>query len=290
MLGKKKPSAVVLESAHECTPPRVNSVIHINNGTPDLSQVTLESNTGTSFMSLQKHKHQKRKLSDVQNTEEDYSSEEEDSSSEEENSSNEEEDERMSCFLFDSGAGTVEGSVGVNGTDVPIDTSLSQNLVLYKNRVDSKDKIIQDLQEEVDTLKKLLDQTRNDLKMATSRNEEYVKILKNENLFLSKEEAQLVVSHSKKKVFRYIKIVTRDMKDDTLFRESVRVKQAMQILLPNAELEERLKKWFVYKSYVIKGIKEQAKQQTRNVTSRYNGKYSYCIACFNEKISNNFFV
>ena len=255
-----------------------------------MSQVTLESNTSTSFMSLQKHKHQKRKLSDVQNTEEDSSSEEENSSNEEENFSNEEEDERMSCCLFDSGAGTVEGSVGVNGTDVPIDTSLSQNLVLYKNRVDSKDKIIQDLQEEVDTLEKLLDQTRNDLKMATSRNEEYVKILKNENLFLSKEEAQLVVSHSKKKVFRYIKIVTRDMKDDTLFRESVRVKQAMQILLPNAELEERLKKWFVYKSYVIKGIKEQAKQQTRNVTSRYNGKYSYCIACFNEKISNNFFV
>ena len=266
---------MVLESPYQGSPLRVNRVIHVNNGTPELSQVTLDSDTCTSLMSPQMHKEQKRKISDVVH-------EEEDSSSEAENCSGV---ENGMCGMFTEG-----DSICVNGLDVPLDTSMSQNLSRYQSRADSKDNTIQELKQEVDQLKEELDQTRNDLKVATSRIEEYVKILKNENLFLSKEEAQLIVLQSKKRVFRYIKIVTDDMKDDSQFRKSVRVKQAMEILLPDLELEERLKKWIVYKQSVIKGLKEQAKQQTRNITTRYNGKCCYCIACFNEELSNKFFL
>lgn len=221
-------------------------------------------------MSPQKNKETKRKYSAIEDEEEGHQSDEENSSSDGEHSSGHEEN---GLGLFNSSSTFIDGdSTDADAKDVPLDRSIIQDLSLFHSEGDTKDKLVENLKQTVDQLQKELDQTKLDLKVATVRIEEYIKILKNQNLFLSKEQANLIVVHSKKKIFRYIKIVTNDMTDDTLLKDSVRVKMAMQILLPNEDTEERLKKWIVFKQSVIKGLKDQAKYQARMIKSRYLGK------------------
>lgn len=235
-----------------------------------MSQVTWDSCEGTSLVSPPKTMEAKRKYTEIENEEDDAQVEEESSSSDGENS---EAQEERQFDLEKCGSTFSEGnSPGVDGEVVPLDTEMIQDVALLQSKGGTKDKLIETLQETIDQMKKEHDQTNFELKVANARIEEYIKILKSQNLFLTKEEASLIVSRSKKKIFRYIKIVTNDMQDDTQYKKSVRVKLAMKTLLPEEDEAERMNKWIIFKQYVIRGLKDQAKYVGRSIKDRFISK------------------